>query len=115
MREESKVQQFIKMTLNDIGAALNSVLVVMGDKIRLYKTMAEAGPLTSADLAKKTGTNERYVREWLAVQVCSGYITYDTHTKLYTLPKEQALVLADENSTYFYSRYISTSGCCYKD
>ena len=71
MGEESKVEHFVKLTVNDIGAALNSVLVVIGDKLRLYKAMAEAGPLTSADLAKSTGTNERYIREWLAVQVCS--------------------------------------------
>jgi SAM-dependent methyltransferase len=101
MIEESKVEHFLELTVNDIGAALNSVLVVIGDKLGLYKAMAEAGPLTSADLAKKTGTNERYIREWLAVQVCSGYINYDRHTKLYTLPKEHALVLADENSPYF--------------
>ena len=101
MGEESKVEHFVKLTVNDIGAALNSVLVVIGDKLGLYKAMAEAGPLTSADLAKRTGTNERYIREWLAVQVCSGYITYDTHTTRYTLPKEHALVLADENSPYF--------------
>jgi 2-polyprenyl-3-methyl-5-hydroxy-6-metoxy-1,4-benzoquinol methylase len=101
MTEESKVEHFVKLTVNDIGAALNSVLVVIGDKLGLYKAMAEAGPLTSVDLAKKTGTNERYIREWLAVQVCSRYITYDTHTKLYTLPKEHALVLADENSPHF--------------
>jgi 2-polyprenyl-3-methyl-5-hydroxy-6-metoxy-1,4-benzoquinol methylase len=70
----------------------------MGEKLGLYKAMAGSGPLSSAELAKRTGTSERYVREWLCNQAAGGYVIYDPKTERYTLPDEQAFALADENS-----------------
>ena len=72
--------------------------MVIGDKVGLYKAMAGAGPLTSAELAKRTDTNERCVREWLSAQAAAGYVTYDAKTTRYELPAEQAVALADEES-----------------
>jgi SAM-dependent methyltransferase len=74
---------------------------VIGDQLGLYKAMAGAGPITSAQLADRTSTAERYVREWLNAQAAGGYVTYDPATRSYTLPAEHALALADESSPFF--------------
>ena len=77
---------------------MNAALVLVGEKLGLYKAMAGAGPLTSAELAKKTNTDERYVREWLSAQAAGGYVTYDAAARKFTLPDEQAFALAVEES-----------------
>src|SRR5262249_16733418 len=75
--DESKVQEFVGKALGDLGCALTASLVVIGDRLGLYRAMAGAGPLTSAELARRTDTNERCVREWLSAQAAAGYLTYD--------------------------------------
>ena len=87
--DEGKLNAFVGKMLNDMGAAMSGVLVMIGDKLGLYRAMADTGPVGSYELARRTGTNERYVREWLAAQAASGYVTYDPATK-------QALVDAGE-------------------
>ena len=87
--------------VGDIGAALSANMVLLGDKLGLYKAMAKVGPVTPAELAKATKTAERYVREWLGNQAAGGYVTYDARTGRYWLPEEQAMALADENSPCF--------------
>jgi len=74
---------------------------VIGDRLGLYKAMAESGPITSAELAEKTGTSERYVREWLNAQAAGGFVEYNPESKHYLLPPEQALALANEDSPAF--------------
>lgn len=97
--DQSKLNEFMGKLVSDIGASWSTILVYMGEKLGLYKAMGTAGqPFTSAQLAKKTNTSERYVREWLANQAASGYITYIPNTSEYTLPPEHALALADEKS-----------------
>lgn len=96
--DESKLNEFMGKAVGDMGATLNAALVIIGEKLGLYKAMANAGPLTAAELAQKTQTTERYVREWLAAQAAGGYVTYDAPAGRYTLPPEQALALAVENS-----------------
>ena len=96
--DKDKLKRFVDRALDDIGALLTSGLVVIGDKLGLYKAMAHAGPLTSLELAERTGTAERYVREWLAAQAAAGYLSYDPETGRYVLPDEHALVLADDGS-----------------
>jgi SAM-dependent methyltransferase len=81
----------------DMGASISGALIAIGERLGLYKALA-AGPLTSGELAGKTGTHERYVREWLNAQAAGGYITYDAESKAYRLPPEQALALAVEDS-----------------
>jgi hypothetical protein len=74
----SKVEQFVGQAVGELGATLNAALVVIGDRLGLYKAMAGAGALTSSELAERTGTNERYVREWLNAQAAGGYVTTRT-------------------------------------
>jgi len=98
MIDQAKLEGFVNKALGDIGSALTASLVVIGDKLGLYRAMAGAGPLTSAELAQRTGTQERSVREWLAAQAAAGYVDYDTTTGRYTLPAEHAVALADDES-----------------
>jgi SAM-dependent methyltransferase len=84
--------------VDEVGATLNTALVVMGDRLGLYRALSGSGPLTPAELADKTGTTERYVREWLNAQAAGGYIEYDPDSGRYTLPPEQALALTDSES-----------------
>src|SRR4051812_50087102 len=72
-----KLNTFIGKMLGDVGAAMNASLMLIGDKLGLYKTLAAKGPMSSSELAQATGTSERYVREWLAAQAASGYVEYD--------------------------------------
>jgi SAM-dependent methyltransferase len=99
--DEAKLMDFMHKMVGDLGAAASAVLVDIGDKLGLYRAMAGAGPLTSQELADRTGTNERYVREWLSNQAASGYVTYDAASNRFTLPPEQALALAVEGSPVF--------------
>jgi SAM-dependent methyltransferase len=99
--DEAKLHDFMNRAVLDMGAGMSAVLTLIGDKLGLYKAMAGAGPLTPAELATRTGTNERYVREWLGNQAAGGYVTYDAAAGKYTLPPEQALALADETSPVF--------------
>ncbi|MCL5006449.1 MAG: class I SAM-dependent methyltransferase [Acidobacteria bacterium] len=91
--DESKLHAFMERVVGDVGAAMHATLVVIGDKLGLYKAMVDAGPLTPAELAAKTGTAERYVREWLNANAASGFVTFDSATGCYTLPPEQAFAL----------------------
>ena len=99
--DESKLNEFMGKALGDMGAAINTALILIGDRLGLYKAMAGAGPLTSQELAQKTGTAERYVREWLCAQAASGYVAYNSATGRFVLPDEQAMALAVENSPAF--------------
>ena len=97
--DEAKVGAFVGQALTELGATLNAALVVIGDRLGLYKAMAGAGPLTPAELARRTDTNERSVREWLNAQAAGGFVTYDSDEDSYTLPAEHAFILADLKTT----------------
>lgn len=112
---QDKLHQFVMKAVGEMGAAMNAALIVIGDKLGLYKAMAGAGPMTSQEIATKTGTAERYVREWLAAQAAGGFITYDGASKTYTLPPEQALALADEMSPVFLPGFFDIVAACVKD
>ena len=100
--DEQKLHDFMLKALGDIASTLSAVLVIIGDRLGLYKAMAESvQPITSEELAKKTNTNERLIREWLANQAAGGYITYDASNGKYSLPPEQIMALADENSSVY--------------
>jgi len=91
----NKLHDFLMKFVGDLGATGTAGMVVIGDKLGLYKALA-AGPTTSADLAKKTSTDERYVREWLASQAAAGYITYDANSNKFSLNDEQAFALTSD-------------------
>ncbi|WP_407285889.1 class I SAM-dependent methyltransferase [Streptomyces sp. BP-8] len=93
--DEGRVQEFLERVITDGGAAVAGLCTSLGDRLGLYSAMAGAGPLTSAQLARRTGLVERYVREWLAAQVAGEYVTHAPATDTYELPDEHAAVLAD--------------------
>jgi SAM-dependent methyltransferase len=91
--DQAKLDAFMQQAVGDMGAAFHAALVVVGDKLGLYRAMAGAGWMTPAALAEATGTAERYVREWLNANAAGGYVIYDAATARYQLPAEQAFAL----------------------
>ena len=96
--DQDRLNQFMGKALGDIGGTFHAALVLIGEKLGLYKALAEGGPQTPADLAKRTKTTERYVREWLNAQAAAGYVMYDAKTVTYSMTEEQAFTLADDTS-----------------
>jgi hypothetical protein len=92
-----KLNAFLGNFVGDLGAAVHTGMVVIGEKLGLYKALA-AGPMTSAELAAKTQTDERYLREWLSSQAAGGYVTFDEKTNKFSLTEEQAFALTVEDS-----------------
>ena len=111
----AKLHTFMGQAVTDMGAALHAVLVLLGDRLGLYKAMADSEPVTPAQLARRTGTAERYIREWLNANAASGYVTYDPATATYTLPPEQALALAVEQSPVFIPGAFQIISACFQD
>jgi SAM-dependent methyltransferase len=96
-----KLNAFMGKMLVDVGAAMNASLMLIGDKLGLYRTLAVKGPLTSLELAQATNTGERYIREWLSAQAASGYVDYDAGSGKFSMTPEQTLALGDEDSPVF--------------
>ena len=95
MIDNQKLEQLLGTVVNELGAASNAALVIIGDKLGLFRALA-AGDMTSTALAEKTGTHERYVREWLSAQAASGYVHHDRGR--FSLTPEQAFVFAEPDS-----------------
>ena len=96
--DPDKLMAFVFRAVDEVGATLNTALVVMGDELGYYRAMANGRPTTSTELAEQTSTSEHYTREWLAAQAAGGYVTYDPDTGTYVLPAEHAAALTDESS-----------------
>ena len=92
------LNQLLGQMINDLGAAASGALVVLGDKLGIYRALADIGPVTSQQLAKKTELHERQLREWLSAQAASGYVSYDAGSDVFFLTPEQVAVFADPNS-----------------
>jgi SAM-dependent methyltransferase len=99
--DQDKLNDFLGQFVADLGATFLAANIVIGDKLGLYKQLAASGPSSSDELAKRTGTTERYVREWLRGQAAGGYVTYEPATERYLLSPEQAFALAQEDSPAF--------------
>lgn len=99
--DETKVAEFSERILGVLGSCYGGAMISLGDKLGLYEALAGAGPLSSEQVAERSGCAERYVREWLGNQVASGYVDYDPGTQTYELPAEHAVVLADRESIAF--------------
>ena len=99
--DEHKLHELLGRAIVDFGGASISALVLIGDRLGLYRALADGGPATSSELAARTGTHERYVREWLNAQAASGYVTYEAATGRYSLTPEQALAFAQEDGPAF--------------
>jgi 2-polyprenyl-3-methyl-5-hydroxy-6-metoxy-1,4-benzoquinol methylase len=98
---QERLHEFLGKAIVDFGATFNAALIRIGDKLGLYKALAAGGPQSPAELAKKTGTAERYIREWLSAQAAGGFVTYDLATQKFSLSEEQAFCMADESSPVF--------------
>jgi SAM-dependent methyltransferase len=99
--DEERLEQFVGQAVTDIGAAMNGVLVMIGGELGLWKALHGAGPLSGEEIAERSGVGERYVREWASAQAASGYLTYDADADTFTLPPEQAMAFADEDSPVY--------------
>src|SRR3954453_17861638 len=94
--DETKLNEFLGKAVGDLGAAISATLILVGDRLGLYRELAK-GAMTAAELAQRTGTSERYVREWLANQGAGGYVQFDSAADEWSLSPEQALCLTDPN------------------
>jgi SAM-dependent methyltransferase len=110
-----RLNAFMGKMVSDMGAAMNASLVLLGDKLGLYKALADKGPMNSFELAKATGTAERYVREWLATQAASGYIDYDAASGKFSMQPEQIMALADEDSPVFLGAFGNVVAATFLD
>jgi SAM-dependent methyltransferase len=115
--DEKKLNEFVEKVGNEWGASIASLLNFVGDSLGLFKAMAGAagGALTPEELAKKTATHPRMIREWLAAQAAGGFVTYNPAAGTYRLPEEQALALTDENSPAYIAGFYQVLAGLYKD
>jgi hypothetical protein len=114
--DQNKIQLFMNKAIGDIAGSSTAMLVIIGERLGLYKAMAQSNSTISVkELADKTGTVERLVSEWLANQVASGYIEYDPSSRKYRLPSEHALALADENSPIYLQGIFKAIKSYFKD
>ncbi|HKF29833.1 MAG TPA: methyltransferase domain-containing protein [Candidatus Binataceae bacterium] len=101
-----KVKKFSAQVSNDIGAAMLGAMSYIGDRLGIFKSLADGVPLSSVELAEKTGLDERYLREWLAAMTAAEYLNYDAASKRYSMPAENAMILAREESPFFMGGFI---------
>jgi 2-polyprenyl-3-methyl-5-hydroxy-6-metoxy-1,4-benzoquinol methylase len=113
--DPDKLNAFVGKFANDLGAAMHGSAILIGEQLGLYKALAENGPISSEGLAQKTGTAERYLREWLAGQAASGYVEYDAKTRTYSMTPEQKFALTDENGPVFLPGAFYIVSSVYKD
>jgi len=106
--DPEKLMTFVFRAVEEAGAALNCALVVMGDRLGYYRSLADHGPSTPAELAERTDTDEHYAREWLNAQAAGSFVTYDPTTGRYQLPPEHAVALTDETSPAFVTGLCQT-------
>ena len=100
--DQAKVEAFVGKVLLDTSATMVTMLVVIGDRLGLFKDLAAHGPTTSVELADRAGIHERYAREWLGAMATAGYLEYDAALRRFTLPPEHAPALAEENGPFFF-------------
>src|SRR5262249_57069203 len=99
--DSARQEEFVEKVIGQISGTMTTLLGAIGDRLGLFKNLAERGPATSAELASRTEMNERYLREWLGGMATAGYVNYDGSTKRFSLPVEHASVLAQENGPFF--------------
>ena len=117
MREPNseKLNALVGKLVGDLGISLSGASILLGDRLGIYKAMADGAPLTSTELAKKTGLHERYVREWLSGQAASGYVDYDPEKDVFSLSPEQAMAFAEEGSPAFFAGAFDVVQSVYLD
>jgi SAM-dependent methyltransferase len=113
--DQAKLQAFMGKMVGDMSTAISGALVLIGDKLGLYRALAEDGPATPIELATRTDTTERYVREWLAAQAASGYVEYDAKTGRFSMTPEQSMALASETSPVYVAGAFEVIAAAYLD
>ena len=112
---QQRIEQFAGQVVTDLAAAMAGVMTNIGHKLGLYRAMAESGPTTSHELARRTTTNERSVREWLNGQVAGGYVQFEANTNQYLLPPEHVPVLANPDSSAFLTPAFDVAASLWRD
>jgi SAM-dependent methyltransferase len=113
--DQAKLDEFMGRFVGDLGATVSAALVVIGDRLGLYRAMADGTPVGAAELAARTGTDARYVREWLSNQAAGGYVSYDPDADAFFLSPEQSLALAREGSPAFVPGAFQVATAAIKD
>jgi SAM-dependent methyltransferase len=113
--DEAKLQAFMGKMVGDMGAAWSGVMVLIGERLGLFKALAQGGPATSTELAERTGTAERYVREWLSALAAAGYVEYSKATRRFSMTVEQTMALADDKSPVFVAGAFDVIASAYID
>src|SRR5438105_5218991 len=101
MIDAARQEEFAGKVVEQISGTMTTLLGAVGDRLGLFKNLADQGPATSAELASRTDLNERYLREWLGGMATASYLNYDGTTRRFSLPAEHASVLAQENGPFF--------------
>jgi SAM-dependent methyltransferase len=115
VEDRAKFEQFMEKMVGDMGAAISAALVTLGDRLQLYKALAEGGPASSVELAQRTGCAERYLREWLAAQAAAGYVTFDKDSERYSLDEVQRQAFAGEGSPGFMPGFFQVLSSMFRD
>ena len=110
-----KLHALLGQAVSDMGAALHATLIVIGDKLNLYRTMGTGEKFTPAELARRTGTAERYVREWLNANAAAHYVEYDAASGTYSMTPEQSFALAQDDSAVHLPGFYHMVASCMKD
>lgn len=113
--DEARLDEFVGRFAGDLGAVLHAATVLIGDKLGLYKAMADGEPVSAKELAERTGTDERYMREWLSAQAASGYVEYDPAAERFRLTPEQAFALTNEYNPLFAPGGLQVAASTIKD
>lgn len=113
--DQDKLNALLGQAVQDMGACLHGALVLIGDKLGLYRAMADGGPVTPAELAERTGTTERYIREWLNANAAGNYVQYHAESGTYSLSPEQAFALALDNTPIHLPGFYHMLASCLKD
>jgi SAM-dependent methyltransferase len=113
--DQAALDRLMGRFVGDMGAALSAALVVIGDRLGLYRAMADGEPVSAGELAERTGTDARYVREWLSNQAAGGYVTYDAEQEAFSLSPEQSFALAQEGSPAFVPGAFQVATAAIKD
>lgn len=113
--DPEKLNALMGRLVGDLGAIATGALVLLGDRLGIYRAMGDGKAVTAEDLAEKTGLNERYLREWLSAQAAAGYVDYNAKSKKFKLTPEQACAFADEGSPAFFAGAFEVAQCMWLD
>src|ERR1700748_3145522 len=113
--DPDKLNQLLSHAVADMGAAMHSALIVIGDKLGLYRSMGDCAPVTASELARRTSTEERYVREWLNANAAGKYVEYDPATDKYSMTPEQSFAFAQDDTAVHQPGFYHMLASCMKD